>query len=206
MTFTEYVRSFSTEWWRITLLGEPTMLIPVSAIVMVWLWTSCGRRVSLIWAGLLCLGGALLIAQKLLYYVGGVSLSSIRLYTMSGHSVAAAYVYGSLIAMIARPWPRPLKYLAWAAVAALVLAIGVSRVAVAGHRISEAVSGLGLGSILLVGFLRYAWRDAAARVSVWTLSVPCLATIVATYGHVYEFENIFRYLGRLAHPGSRFYH
>ncbi len=206
MTFVEYVRSFASEWWRITLLGEPTMLIPVAVVTIVWLWASCARRIALVWAGLLCLGGALLVAQKLLYYVGGISLSSIRLYTMSGHSLAASFIYGSLIAIIAREWPRALKYLAWTAVAALVLAIGVSRVAVAGHRSSEAISGLALGTILLGCFLHYSWRGARPRVSIWALAIPCLLVMIATYGHVIEFENIFRYLGRLAHPGSRFYH
>jgi hypothetical protein len=205
MGFVDFVRSFSSEWWRITLLGEPTILIPVSIIVIVWLWFACGASVSLKWAALLAIGGGVLISQKLLYYVAGISFSSIKLYTMSGHSVAASYVYGSLIAIIAREWPRWLKYIGWLPTALLVISIGISRVAVAGHRSSEAISGLSLGTILLIVFVRYVWLAARARVTVWLLAVPVFVTIIATYGHVFEFENIFRWLGRWANPGSRFY-
>jgi len=205
MTFVDYVRSFAPEWWRITLLGEPTMLIPVSVVVVIWLWFSCTSRITLMWGGLLILGGVLLITQKLLYYVGGLSLTSIQLYTVSGHSVAASYIYGSLIVMIARTWPRSLKYGAWVAVGGLVLAIGVSRVVVAGHRVSEAATGLALGLILLSCFLWFSWRTAHPRIAAWTLALPCLVTMALTYGHVFEFETIFRQLGRWARPGAAFY-
>jgi undecaprenyl-diphosphatase len=205
MNFVDQIRSYTPAWWRITLLGEPLMMIPVAIVVIVWLWFSCSRRMALWWGALLALGGAILIAQKLLYYVGGVSLASIRLYTVSGHSVAASYIYGSLIAIIARNWPRGLRYVGWAAVALMVLAIGVSRVAVAGHRIAEAVTGLALGILLLAWFLRFVWRSGAPRYPVWTLAAPCFAVMALTYGHVYEFETIFRRLGRWARPGAIFY-
>ncbi len=205
MTFAEYVRSFAPQWWRITLLGEPTMMIPVAVVIFVWLWASCSRRTALVWGGLLGVGGGLLIAQKLLYYMAGISFDSIRLYTLSGHSVAASYIYGSLVAILCASWPRALRYVAWSLVALLVLAIGVSRVAVAGHRVSEAVVGLGLGTLLLGGFLRMAWRQAKARYAAWTLALPALIVIVAMYGRVFEFERIFRSLGRWARPGATFY-
>ncbi len=206
MTFADFVRSFNNEWWRVTLFGEPTMLMPVALIVTIWLYRACGARVALGWAGLLTLGGALLIAQKLLYYAGGVSLDGIRLYTMSGHSLASSYVYGSLTAMLTRGCRPAARYLAWLFTAVFVLSIGVSRVAVAGHRSSEAIAGLALGCLLLAAFLRKFWRGAQPRLAAWTLALPCAATMALAYGHVFEFENIFRYLGRWARPGARFYH
>ena len=187
MTFADFVRSFNNEWWRVTLFGEPTMLMPVALIVTIWLYRACGARVALGWAGLLTLGGALLIAQKLLYYVGGVSLDGIRLYTMSGHSLASSYVYGSLTAMLTRGCRPAARYLAWLFTAVFVLSIGVSR-------------------LLLAAFLRKFWRGAQPRLAAWTLALPCAATMALAYGHVFEFENIFRYLGRWARPGARFYH
>ena len=206
MAFSDFVRSFNDEWWRVTLFGEPTMLMPVALIAAIWLYRACGARVALGWTGLLVLGGALLIAQKLLYYVGGVSLDGIRLYTMSGHSLASTYVYGSLIAIVARGWRPAPRYAAWLFTALFVLSIGVSRVAVAGHRSSEAIAGLLLGGALLATFLRKFWRDAQPRLAAWTLALPCAASRALAYGHVFEFENIFRYLGRWARPGARFYH
>ena len=206
MTFAEQVRSFAPEWWRITLLGEPTMMIPVALVIFVWLWKSCDRRTALVWGLLLGLGGALLIGQKLLYYMAGVSFDSIRFYSLSGHSVAASYIYGSLVAIIGASWPRPVRYVAYGLIALLVLAIGISRVAVAGHRTSEAATGLVIGTMLLVGFLRLAWRGSKPRYAAWSLAAPTLVVIVAMYGRVFEFETIFRQLGRWARPGVTFYH
>ena len=205
MNFIEYVRSFAPQWWRVTLLGEPTMMIPMAIVICVWLWLACSRRTALVWGGLLVVGGTLIVAQKLLYYMGGVSLSSIRLYTISGHSFSATYIYGSLALIVARRWPRPMRYLLWIAISVLVLGIGISRVAVAGHRVAEAVVGLGLGVSLLACFIRFGWRRAAPRYAGWTLALPGLAVIALTYGHVFEFERIFRQLGRWARPTATFY-
>ena len=178
---------------------------PLAMVVAIWLWAACSARLAAQWFGLLCLGGLILVGQKMLYYVGGVSLTSISLYTMSGHAVAATYIYGSLVAILVRGWPRGVRWGAFLATAALVLAIGVSRVAVAHHRPSEAISGLILGAILLGCFLRFVWRRATPRLSVLWLAAPSLIVIFVTYGRVYEFENIFRWLGRRANPGVRFY-
>ncbi len=205
MSFAEYVRTFDNEWWRITLLGEPLMMVPLALIVLVWLWRSCGARTMLAWGGLLVLGGSLLVAQKLLYYVGGFSLSSIRLYTMSGHSLAASYIYGSLAAIVARGWPAGCRWAVYVLAAGLILAIAVSRVAVAQHRPSEAIGGLTLGVLLLACYLRFYWSRARTHLAGWTLTLPCLLVMALTYGHVFEFENIFRQAGRWANPGVRFY-
>jgi hypothetical protein len=90
------------------------------------------------------------------------------------------------------------------AAAVLVLAIGASRVAVAGHQVSEAVTGLALGVILLSCFLRFSWRNAYPCNAAWTLALPCFATMTLTYAHVFEFEMIFRQLGRWARPDAAF--
>ena len=206
MSFPDYVRSFDNEWWRVTLLGEPTMLVPVSLVVALWLWRSCGARVLLAWAGLLALAGLILIVQKLLFYVGGFAFDSIRLYTMSGHSVAAPFVYGSLAAMIAKHWRPGPRWTLYVLAAALAIAIAISRVAVAHHRPSEAISGFAVGVLLLAAFLRWSWPWAKPTLAAWTLALPVLATILLTYGHVIEFENIFRWLGRRARPGAGFHH
>ncbi len=205
MTFAEYIRSFADAWWRITLLGEPALLIPVAIIIVVWLWGSCSKRAALLWGSLLALGGTLLVVQKLLYYITGAALGSIKLYTISGHSTTSTYIYGSLVIILAHSWPRPVRRIAGVLTMCLVLAIAVSRVAVAGHRVAEAIAGLLIGMALLFVFLRYVWRKENSRYPVWTLALPCALSMMLTYGHVIEFERIFRMAGRWARPDAVFY-
>jgi membrane-associated phospholipid phosphatase len=202
MSYVEYLRSFSPQWWRLTLLGEPTVLIPVSIIIAIWLWTACSFRVALRWTALLTLGAAILVAQKLLYYVGGFSITSIRLYTMSGHAMAASFVYGSLAALLTRDWRKFARHSAYTITATMVFGIGVSRVLVAGHHLSEAVSGLALGALLMIAFARWLWPEMRPTQTVWSLAIPCLIAISITYGHVFELENIFRKIGAWSKRGA----
>lgn len=117
----------------------------------------------------------------------------------------ASYVCGALVVILCASWRRTWRYVAFAGVVALVLLIGVSRVAMFGHRISEAIVGLMIGTALLFVFLRKGWRPARPRWSAWTLAIPSLAVGVALYGHVFEFETIFRRIGRSFRPGATFY-
>jgi hypothetical protein len=90
---------------------------------------------------------------------------------------------------------RPSRWIGYVLAAALVLAIAAARVVVAPHRPAEAVAGLAIGAPLLAVFVGRFWRRAKPTLPAWTLALPCLAAIALTYGHVFEFENIFRWLG-----------
>lgn len=205
MNFVDTIRSWRPLWRLITLTAEPTLLIPLGLLIFGWLWLSCSRRTALWFGGLWVLGASLLVLQKLLYYAFGISLASIRLFSISGHSYMASYLYGSLVVILCASWRRANRYIAYAGVLLLVLLVGVSRVAMFGHRMSEAIVGLLIGTALLFVFLRKGWRPAHARFPAWTLAVPAVVLFVALYGHVYEFETIFRRIGRSVRPDAIFY-
>ena len=205
MNFVDTIRSYRPFWRLITLTAEPILMIPLGIVIFVWLWASCSRRTAFVWGGQLAVGGGLIVAQKLLYYMAGVSLDSIRLYSVSGHSFTASYMFGTLVVILCASWPRALRYVAGFAILIFVLLIGVSRVALFGHRIAEAVVGLALGAGLLFIFLKKSWRYAKPRLSAWTLALPSAVVMIAMYGRVFEIETIFRSLGRWARPGVNFY-
>lgn len=205
MNFVDTIRSWRPLWRLITLTAEPTLLIPLGLLIFGWLWLSCSRRTALWFGGLWAFGAALLVTQKLLYYAFGISLASIRLFSISGHSYMATYVYGSLVVILCASWRRTNRYIAFALVMLLVLLVGVSRVAMFGHRMSEAIVGLAIGAALLFWFLRKGWRHSQSRLSAWTLAIPAAVLFALLYGHVYEFETIFRRIGRSMRPDAIFY-
>jgi membrane-associated phospholipid phosphatase len=191
-------------WWQITLMGEPTLMIPLSLMIIFWLRSACGPKFGLWWGGLLLVIVAILASQKILYYAFGLSMESIELYSVSGHAAISLYVYGSLSVIIGRYIHPILRVLLWLCALALIGAIAISRLNIDAHRPSEIILGLIIGFVVLVVFLRFIWPRASSWLPIWTLALPSLLIILVFYGHVFEFERIMRFIGRWLRPGVTF--
>ncbi|NDA48024.1 MAG: phosphatase PAP2 family protein [Alphaproteobacteria bacterium] len=191
-------------WWQITLMGEPALMIPMSAMIIFWLRSACGPKFGLWWGALLLIIVAVLSLQKILYYAFGLSVESIELYSVSGHSAISIYVYGSLAVMIGRYLNPVLRLLLWVFSAGLIIAIAISRLNIDAHRPSEILLGLVIGLVVLVVYLRYIWPQAKSWLPIWTLALPCLLIIFSVYGHVIEFERVMRFIGKWLRPGVTF--
>jgi membrane-associated phospholipid phosphatase len=78
----------------------------------------------------------------------------------SGHAQHAMVMWGLLAASVNRPW-------AWIAALVMVFLIGLSRLYLGVHFLSDVVAGWAVGALLLFAFLR--WQGAAAS---WLRSRP----------------------------------
>ena len=144
----------------ITDLGSSALLIPV-AVGAGLLW----HRRAGIWRPLLLLVGA---------YAGAWLLQrTIKLLTQiprppateavgvfsgyafpSGHATNAAAVYGMLAALLAASTPRwSRKVTVWAVAAGLVLLVGLSRIYLGGHWLTDVLGGFALGAAWLFALL-----------------------------------------------------
>ena len=79
----------------------------------------------------------------------------------SGHAAAGAASFGALAFLIAERLPRPLRTEFWLGVAALGVAVGLSRVALNVHFVTDVVAGWCLGLAWLAACLLA--RDALSR-------------------------------------------
>ncbi|WP_074013829.1 phosphatase PAP2 family protein [Candidatus Sodalis sp. SoCistrobi] len=141
-------------WHWFTFFGDSMLLLPCAGlIVVVLLLKTDARQACWQWLMLFCLAGGVVCASKLAFMGWGVGSRTYDFTGFSGHSALSASIWPVMLWILfsrARPAPRA------AAVAGgylLALAIGVSRLVIQAHSLSEVVSGLALGYLISTSFL-----------------------------------------------------
>lgn len=138
----------TTGWLFLTRWGNSMLLLPTAACIAASLWT--GRDRSMAWRWTWCFGGAVLLvlATKVAFFERGLGSRALDFTGISGHSTLAAAVLPVLAWWLAqRQAPnvqRGAIVFAWG----LAVAVGISRVTLATHSISEVVIGLALGTLV----------------------------------------------------------
>ncbi|MEO8857684.1 MAG: phosphatase PAP2 family protein [Burkholderiaceae bacterium] len=146
-------------WVVLTRLGEVQIALPLALLGMVVLLRNAeSRALAVWWMVLLTLAIALTTATKLAFIGWGLGWPALDFTGVSGHAMFAAAVYPLLLGcVLAAPASRQLQTLAIVAGCALALLVGISRVVVGAHSVSEVIAGLCLGglvSALPLGMLR----------------------------------------------------
>lgn len=164
-------------WWMVTRLGEAQILLPAGALA-VWavLPATQGRRLALSWFGLLAAAVLLTTATKVAFIGWGLGWQALDFTGISGHAMFAAAVYP-----LALPALLPAHRLRWRIVAllggaGLATLVGISRVKIGAHSLSETVAGLVLGAavvLLVLSRLQHFGADVTRpRLRPW---MPALA-------------------------------
>ena len=135
-------------WLWITAFGDSGLMVPMAIAIALWLVSAACYRLSLLWLGLFLMAGMLVTLTKLLFLGWGVGIHALNFTGFSGHTTFAAMVFPVLTRLIlhaCRPDARSDGYFAGEAFAILV---GISRLLVHAHSLSEVVAGLTLGLLL----------------------------------------------------------
>jgi membrane-associated phospholipid phosphatase len=175
-------------WQLFTRLGEAQLLLPAAAVV-VWLLLrerapSAGpgqRGLALQWLLRLAIAAALTTASKLAFIGWGLGSAAIDFTGISGHTTFATATYPLLLAAaMPATWPLARQAGALAGVA-LALAVGLSRLMVDAHSVSEVLAGVLVGGwagvlAFRLGALRPRFSGwLAPLLGLWLLSTPLVA-------------------------------
>jgi membrane-associated phospholipid phosphatase len=137
-------------------LGDIAVLLPASLGLIVFLAWSGARRDATAYAAAMtaCLTAALF--AKLALAACGERSSVFGVESPSGHVAFSATLYGCLAVLFAAGRATGPRSALYAGAGALILAIGVSRVALGAHNVLEVVVGLliGAASVALFAALR----------------------------------------------------
>jgi membrane-associated phospholipid phosphatase len=138
-------------WHQFTRLGEAQILLPAALLTMaVMLRQRPGRLLAAWWLGALAAAVLLTTITKVAFIGWGIGWPALDFTGISGHAMFAAAVYPLLLGALA---PPRLRWPAVALGAAVALAIGVSRLVIDVHSVSEVVAGLALGGAVSGGVL-----------------------------------------------------
>ena len=146
-------------WHVVTRLGEAQTVLPAALLAaLLLLRRTESRPVAVWWMALLSAAVLLTTASKVAFIGWGLGWPALDFTGISGHAMFASAVYPLLLGTLLGPYVPPSgQRLALAAGCVLALLVGVSRVMVGAHSVSEVVAGLLVGggaSALVLGLVR----------------------------------------------------
>ena len=170
----------------LTDFGDLAVLLPLSALLAVWLMRR-SLRAGAWWlaAFMLCAGGTALLK---ICFVACSPLSELQ--SPSGHASLATLVYGAIGGIAALRWQGWRRAIILAATASFVLAIALSRVALGHHAPPEVVLGLVIGGGSLALFLRGYDRVPPGSFAFTPLLAASVLVAGALHGHALHAEEM----------------
>lgn len=161
-------------WHAITWLGDSGLMLPIAVLLPLLLLRSpTGRRTALEWCIAFGIGGALIGISKLAFMGWGIGSARWNFTGFSGHTAISTSVWSMVFWVMAAgrsPRARTLAVVAGCALGAL---IGLSRLAIYVHSVSEVVTGFILGVTIVAGFVLFGRLHAPPRLP-WYLMLACL--------------------------------
>jgi membrane-associated phospholipid phosphatase len=176
-------------WHSLTRLGEVQILLPAALLAAcALLWQRAGRLLGGWWLGGLAAATVLTASSKIVFIGWGIGVPALDFTGISGHAMFAAAIYPLLFGVLAPAPPHAGRWPAVAAGALLSVLVGVSRVMVQAHSVSEVVAGLTLGgavsALALARFTlphRAPWPWLPGAIAVWLALMPAYAPASQTH-------------------------
>jgi len=154
-------------WHVITRLGEAQIVLPPALLVALALARVPAARPGAIRWIVLVVAAALVTAASKVAFIGwGIGWGALDFTGISGHAMFAAAIYPPLFAILAGAAAPPAGRVAVGAACVLALLVGVSRLVLDVHTVSEVLAGWLVGGLVAIAALRGAavapWRIGAA--------------------------------------------
>lgn len=162
-------------WWILTHLGASSLLLPALLLVLGGLWESGARDAAKRYLLRLSIAVGITVVSKCLFFGWGIGIAALDFTGVSGHTLLATSILPVLLRGI--PWPALQARGGGAALGGLLaLVVGVSRVAVHAHSLSEVVAGWILGAAVSWPTVR---QLAPLVLSHWASKVAPLVLLLA---------------------------
>ncbi|AOB32552.1 hypothetical protein AKI39_20175 [Bordetella sp. H567] len=169
-------------WMAVSAMGESRLVLPAALVAMIFVAMS-ERPPVFHWLWALAFAGTAVLASKLAFLGWGIGWAAIDFTGISGHAMVSASVYPVLGYAVGNRYSRrAATLLAWTG-ASLALLIGVSRLAMGAHSVSEVVLGLGVGAIVSVVVLAR-WPVGRLGLRMGVVVLAFLLSTMASYSIV----------------------
>lgn len=170
-------------WWlSITALGSVGVMIPLALAVAAWLGVGYPRRYAFGWLALLGGGCGLVFLSKIAFLGWGVGLRGWDFTGISGHAMVATAVLPVALFVALLPARGAIRASGVGVGIAAGVVIGVSRVLLHAHSVSEVVAGCALGAAVAVAFARLAWRAEPGRIAPAPVAASLAVVAITLHG------------------------
>jgi membrane-associated phospholipid phosphatase len=165
-------------WTIITKFGDAVIILPAAVAIGAWLAASGARRLTLYWIALFGIAAALVTLTKIAFVGWGIGNARFDFTGISGHTTFAMAVIPTLLYLAVPSTATLWRILAALTGIAFALLIGISRLTLHAHSLSEVVLGCALGLAVSLGFLRLARGHPMPRLH-GAAAVGCIAALIA---------------------------
>jgi len=163
-------------WQLVSFLGESAFLIPCAVFLYGWLRWRGATDVASHWLFAFSATALLVLISKLAFMGWGIGSARMNFTGFSGHAMMAASILPVLL-YLTSPTSRPnVGVLAAFAGVLAALAVGVSRLMLGAHSMSEVASGLALGFCVSMPFIMR--RGVPRGAMTMVLVSAALATVM----------------------------
>ena len=179
-------------WHVVTRFGEAQIALPVLFASMIWLMRRHGNLRLVTWWLCFVVGAALFTLGSKVAFIGwGVGVAALDFTGVSGHTMFASVVYPLLACVLFTERPAPQRRRAVAVGVAMALAVGLSRVMIGAHSVSEVAAGWVIGGTASAAALMLARHPVSSvpfwvplGVVLWLGITPVGAPVSETHGMV----------------------
>jgi membrane-associated phospholipid phosphatase len=169
-------------WQFVTRLGEAQILLPAALLLAWWLARKVAARPLVQWWLALVAGAAAITTVSKLAFLGwGIGIAAIDFTGISGHAMFAAAIYPLLCAALSGSQPRAWRRAAIGAGFAVALLVGLSRLVVGAHSLSEVVAGFALGAAVSAAALALAHPPATRAPLLLPLALAAWLTVTPAH-------------------------
>jgi hypothetical protein len=166
-------------WVVVSAMGESRLVLPAALMAMLFVAMS-ERPPVMNWLWAFGMAGAAVLASKLAFLGWGIGWAAIDFTGFSGHSMVSAAVYPVLGYAVGNRYGGRMARLLAGAGAVLALSIGVSRVVLGAHSVSEVVLGLLIGGIVSAVVLGR-WPAGRLGLRVGVVALAFVVSVMASY-------------------------
>ncbi len=140
-------------WAAFTKLADSNFTMPLAALLAVWLVAARAWKPFFQWSFLFGSGIVLVVATKIAYIGWGAGIPALDFTGISGHTMRATAIAPALMAILLQQQTPRIQKIGLLAGLVFGIAIGISRLAIHVHSVSEVVSGCLLGALVSLSFV-----------------------------------------------------
>jgi membrane-associated phospholipid phosphatase len=172
------------DWTDITTYGDVTTTSLAAAAIAAWLFIEDEKRLAFWWSVLFAAGMGIVVATKMAFIGWGIGIRAIDFAGFSGHAMRAAAVLPVLLYLILQRTRFILRAGGVVLGFSCAAMIGVSRIVLHTHSVSEIGAGLLLGAAVSLTFIHIAHTSLSKHVfKPLRIALSLLALLPAPYVH-----------------------
>lgn len=172
------------EWTEVTRFGDITVTSLIALALAAWLFVEDEKRLAFWWSALFAAGLGVVVATKMAFIGWGIGIRALDFAGFSGHTMRTAAVMPVLIYLILQRTSLPLRVCGVVLGLAFAAVVGVSRLMLNAHSVSEVVTGWLLGAAVSLTFIRIAATSLSKHVfKPMRIVLSLLVLLPAPYVH-----------------------